>query len=235
MAISKAEFLEAMGKIKTQQDTHNAATYLGIHAKADTAGAADSATTAAGADKLNTAVTINGVSFDGSANITINAEDSTARVAVSEKGAANGVATLDASSKIPSSQLPSYVDDVIEGYYNSTDGKFYKEAAFTTEITGEADKIYYDLAATVDGAYRWGGSAFVAVGTSVSNADKAVNDVDGNAIKTTYLKTADAATTYVAQEAGKSLMTSEQATQLASLVASSDEQITDAEIAALFA
>lgn len=231
MAITKAEFLESQAAIIAQNDLR----YLGIHGKADTAGAADSAATADGADKLNTARTINGVSFDGTANITINATDSTARIAESEKAQANGVATLNASGKVPAEQLPSYVDDVIEGYYNSTDGKFYKEAGFTTEIPGEADKIYYDLAATVDGAYRWGGSEFIPVGTSVSNADKAVNDVDGNPIKTTYLKSADAVNTYVAQEAGKGLMSDTQASQLAALEAAKDEQITAQEIAALFA
>jgi len=62
-----------------------------------------------------------------------------------EKGSANGVAELDANGKVPSSQLPSYVDDVINGYYYG--GKFYKEAAHTTLITGESDKIYVDLSA----------------------------------------------------------------------------------------
>ena len=40
------------------------------------------------------------------------------------KGAVNGLAELDANGKVPSSQLPSYVDDVVEGYLNN--GKFYK-------------------------------------------------------------------------------------------------------------
>ena len=31
-----------------------------------------------------------------------------------EKGKANGLASLNGSGKIPSSQLPSYVDDVLE-------------------------------------------------------------------------------------------------------------------------
>lgn len=61
-------------------------TYLGVSGKAATAGAADTAA------KLATARTINGVSFDGSANITIHATDSTARIASSLIGAANGVA-----------------------------------------------------------------------------------------------------------------------------------------------
>lgn len=56
------------------------------------------------ATKLATARTINGVSFDGSANITI--ADST-KIPSTEKGAANGVATLDATGKVPSTQLPA--------------------------------------------------------------------------------------------------------------------------------
>lgn len=62
------------------------------------------------------------------------------------------------NGKVPASQLPSYVDDVIEGYYNPLDGKFYKESTYETEIEGERDKIYIDLA--TDKSYRWSGSVF---------------------------------------------------------------------------
>lgn len=79
----------------------------------------------------------------------------------SKKGAANGVAELDANGLVPASQLPSYVDDVIEGYYDSTLGKFYEESTHTTEIDGEAGKIYIDLTdAPSVSTYRWSGSAF---------------------------------------------------------------------------
>jgi hypothetical protein len=105
-------------------------------------GNADTATT------LQTSRTINGVSFDGSANITINAVDSTARIASSEKGAANGVATLDSSGLVPSTQLPSYVDDVLE-YSNL--------ASFPS--TGETGKIY--VALDTNKTYRWSGSAYI--------------------------------------------------------------------------
>ena len=44
--------------------------------------------------KLTTPRSINGVNFDGTSNITINAVDSTPRIAVSEKAQANGIATL---------------------------------------------------------------------------------------------------------------------------------------------
>lgn len=50
-------------------------------------------------------------------------------------------------------QLPSYVDDVIEGYYDPTAKKFYTTPEKTTEITGENGKIYVDL--TTNGSYRW--------------------------------------------------------------------------------
>lgn len=62
--------------------------------------------TADEAVKLATARNINGVAFDGTADITINAEDATPRIAVSEKAAANGVATLDANTLVPVAQLP---------------------------------------------------------------------------------------------------------------------------------
>ena len=80
-------------------------------------------------------------------------------VATSAVGAASGVAPLNASSKIDSTYLPSYVDDIIEGYYYNS--KFWKEAAHTTEITGEAGKIYVDL--STDKTYRYSGTGYVEV------------------------------------------------------------------------
>lgn len=76
-----------------------------------------------------------------------------------EKGASNGVATLDGSGKVPSAQLPSYVDDVIEGYYYN--GAFYSDSEHTEEITPETGKIYVDL--TSEKAYRWSGSVYVEI------------------------------------------------------------------------
>ena len=93
-------------------------------------------------------------------------------IASSLKGAANGVAELDSNGKVPSAQLPSYVDDVIEGYYYNN--KFYKESGHTTEITGESGKIYVDL--STNKTYRWSGSAYavisdtLALGTTSSTA-----------------------------------------------------------------
>lgn len=87
--------------------------------------------------------------------------------------------SLDASKltgTVPSSVLPSYVDDVIEGYlYNS---KFYKETAHTTEITAEASKIYVDL--SNNKTYRWSGSAYVEISASLALGSTADTAAKGN-------------------------------------------------------
>lgn len=86
-------------------------------------------------------------------------------------GQANGIASLDSSGKVPSTQLPSYVDDVIEGYFHND--KFYTTSAYTTEITGEGDKIYIDLSTNI--SYRFGGTAYVQITSSdiveITNAE----------------------------------------------------------------
>ena len=87
-------------------------------------------------------------------------------IPASEKAANNGVATLGADGKVPASQLPSYVDDVIEGYYKAADGKFYEEDTYTTEITPEGGKIYVDL--TSSKTYRWGGSAYAVISDTLA-------------------------------------------------------------------
>lgn len=75
-------------------------------------------------------------------------------IATIEKGAANGVATLDADGKVPSSQLPSYVDDVLE--YSSLN-KF--------PASGESGKIY--VATDTNKTYRWSGTAYVEISPSI--------------------------------------------------------------------
>lgn len=76
-------------------------------------------------------------------------------IASTSKGAASGVAELDANGKVPSAQLPSYVDDVVE---------YAAKANFPT--TGETGKIYVDLA--TNKTYRWSGSAYVEISPSLA-------------------------------------------------------------------
>lgn len=127
---------------------------------------------AATATALQTARTINGVSFDGTNDITINAEDAIPRIAAIEKGAINGVATLDVNGKVPASQLPSFVDDVVEVANTAS-----------LPVTGEAGKLYITLD---DGAvHRWTGSVYVAISSSAGSADTAVRLVTARTISAT--------------------------------------------------
>ncbi len=87
-------------------------------------------------------------------------------IATSAKGAANGVATLDSNGLIPTSQIPGAYEDVVDGYYDSTQNKFFADSQKTTELDKVVGRVYVDL---TDGPvqYRWGGSTFSAVATVV--------------------------------------------------------------------
>ncbi|WP_027500395.1 hypothetical protein [Rhodococcus sp. UNC363MFTsu5.1] len=74
------------------------------------------------------------------------------------KGAANGYAPLDASGFVPATNLPSYVDDVLE-YANLA-------ALPGTGLTG---KIY--VALDTGKIYRWSGSAYVEISPSPGSTD----------------------------------------------------------------
>ena len=88
-------------------------------------------------------------------------------VLATEKGAANGVATLDSNGLIPSSQLPSYVDDVIEA------ANF---AALPAE--GEDGKIYVTL--DDNKTFRWGGSAYTEISASIALGETAGTAYEGS-------------------------------------------------------
>ena len=73
------------------------------------------------------------------------------------KGLANGYAPLNASTKIDSTYLPSYVDDVIE------------VANFAAlPVTGESGKIYITLDSNL--IYRWSGTIYVQVASGGGGA-----------------------------------------------------------------
>lgn len=74
---------------------------------------------------------------------------------VANKGVNNGYASLGGDGKVPSSQLPSYVDDVIE-----------VSSFGTLPATGETGKIYITL--DTNKIYRWSGSVYVEVSSSAA-------------------------------------------------------------------
>lgn len=79
----------------------------------------------------------------------------TTYIKVSEKGTSSGVATLNENGLVPSSQLPSYVDDVLE--FNSKND-------FPTNP--ESGKIY--IAKDTNTSYRWSGTQYSVIGTDLA-------------------------------------------------------------------
>lgn len=145
--------------------------------------------------KVSNSLTVNGHALTG--NITLSKTDlglgnvtNDAAIPLSQKGAANGVATLDSAGKVPTSQLPSYVDDVLELsgvvsgttysgltagklYYNTTSKQILTATSATagTLSTPETGKIYAYIGTSgsgfyTDRIYRWSGSAMVEISSS---------------------------------------------------------------------
>lgn len=114
--------------------------------------------------------TINGKPL--SANVALTADDVGA-IPASQKGQANGVAELDSTGKVPASQLPSYVDDVVE-YDN--------RAAFPED--GEDGKIY--IAKDTNLTYRWSGSQYVEISPSLALGETSSTAFPGDKGKVAY-------------------------------------------------
>lgn len=88
---------------------------------------------------------------------------------IATKGKANGLASLGSDGKVPSEQLPSYVDDVIDVYATydkSPTGdlsniSLFADADHNTPITGEAGKIYQNVTTGEPGyQFRWTGTTW---------------------------------------------------------------------------
>lgn len=103
----------------------------------------------------------------------ITADDIAGKLDSSQKGAANGIAELDENGRVPQSQLPSYVDDVLE---------FNAESAFPQN--GESGKIY--IAADTNLTYRWSGSQYVQISSSLALGETSSSAYRGDRGKEAY-------------------------------------------------
>lgn len=102
----------------------------------------------------------------------------------SDVGVVNGVAELDSNGKVPSSQLPSFVDDVVEGYYDSNTDRFYEESIFTTVIPPTEGKSWVDV--LTNKSYRWTGSVYVRVDEGVQLGETSDTAYRGDRGKIAY-------------------------------------------------
>lgn len=92
------------------------------------------------------------------------------------KGANNGVASLGADGKVPNSQLPGFVDDVIDSYIVSGATALSSGWLSLTDggsaLTPETGKIYVVLTTGtyLNKTYRWSGTTYVEISASPGNA-----------------------------------------------------------------
>lgn len=107
----------------------------------------------------------------------------------SAKGTANGVAELDSNGLVPASQLPSFVDDVVE--YASVSG--FPE-------TGETGKIYVDK--SDNKTYRWSGSTYVEISSSLALGTTSSTAFRGDRGQTAYEHATDASRLTTAKTSG---------------------------------
>lgn len=105
---------------------------------------------------------------------------------INYQGKPSGTAQLDSSGKVPSEQLPSYVDDVIDVYAkydvsatgNITNIKLYSNEALTIPIVGVSDKIYVDKTPRKPSyTFRWSGTQF----THISSGGLILGTITGTA------------------------------------------------------
>ena len=98
---------------------------------------------------------------------------------------------MDDNGPVPSTQLPSYVDDVIEGYSKKITktvneetveciGEFYSDESQTEGnfIAPEAGKIYLDLATLT--TYRWSGTQYAQISESLALGETATTAYYGD-------------------------------------------------------
>ena len=106
-------------------------------------------------------------SIESGANVTDAANVSGAGAQMtSEKGQINGYASLNSIGQVPSAQLPSYVDDVLE----------YDDLA-SFPVVGEAGIIY--VADDTGKIYRWSGTAYIEIsnGSPVTSVNSEIGNV----------------------------------------------------------
>lgn len=91
---------------------------------------------------------------------------------INSKGAPNGLASLNESGIIPSAQLPSYVDDVIE-----------VDTFSNLPSTGESGKIY--IVQDTNLTYRWSGTDYVEISKSLALGETSSTAYSGDKGKAT--------------------------------------------------
>nr|DAH30531.1 MAG TPA: hypothetical protein [Caudoviricetes sp.] len=105
-------------------------------------------------------------------------------ILATEKGTAGGVAILDGSGKVPASQLPGFVDDVLDTYVRSG-ATLYSAAWLSLEkngaaLTPEEGKLYIVKEGEyANHQYRWTGSQYGEIASSLALGEVTGTAYDG--------------------------------------------------------
>lgn len=145
-----------------------------------------------------TAGTATKITYDAkglvTAGTTLSASDipdlSSTYVTQSSVGVANGIASLDSDGKVPSSQLPSYVDDIIEAYIVS--GATALSAGWLSKTDGGAaltpeTGVIYVVMSTGEyqnRTFRWGGTTYVEISSAPGQATESTAGIAAIATQT---------------------------------------------------
>lgn len=115
-------------------------------------------------------------SYTSEEKIKLEGLNSSDYIFVNTKGKPNGVATLDGSGLVPSAQLPSFVDDVIDAYTRTSATQFASDWLSLSNngvaLTPEKGKIYLIISSGsfANKQYRWSGTTYVLCNPSDVNS-----------------------------------------------------------------
>ena len=104
---------------------------------------------------------------------------------INKLGANNGIAQLNASGKVPSSQLPAYIDDVVEGTMNAAETTFTPSNNDYIDSVRQTGKIYVDT--NTRKTYRWTGSTYIMITNPIvvdDGSTTAYSSTSGSALAT---------------------------------------------------
>lgn len=105
---------------------------------------------------------------------------------IDKLGEPNGIAQLNSAGKIPSSQLPTHIDDVIEGTMNNTETVFTPSNSSDNNSVEQKSKIYLDI--NTKKTYRWSGSVYILINDIYGTVELLVNYTDGTSETLTLYK-----------------------------------------------
>lgn len=146
---------------------------------------------AAGATKITVDSALSSSSTNPVQNKVVNAALA-GKLDASKKGAAGGVAELDSNGKVPVSQIPGSMDDVVDAYIVSGSTAFSAGWLSLTDggtaLTPESGKIYIIISSGTYNLreYRWSGTAYAEIGKGVTLGETSSTAYRGDRGKIAY-------------------------------------------------